>query len=115
MSRNVNANYSADSIQSLEILEAMRTKQGMYFGCAGVDALHHGLKEMISNSIDEAQQGYGNKIIIKFSEDLKTVCVRDFGRGVPHEKITEVCTVPHSSGKLRTGESAYDASGGLHG
>ena len=105
--------YSANSIQTLQPLQAMREKMGMYFGSSGADALHHAVKEIISNSIDEHLQGFGNKIEIKIAPT--EITVRDFGRGIPFEKIQEVCTKPHSSGKLKTGESAYQASGGLNG
>lgn len=108
-----NTQYTADTIQTLQPLEAIRTKSGMYFGSAGSEALHHACKEAISNSIDEHLQGFGNKL--KIRTDKGGFWLRDFGRGIPHEKILDVCTKLHSSGKLKDGESAYTASGGLNG
>lgn len=88
----------------------------MYFGSNGNEAVHHVIQEIISNAIDEHLAGFGNKIQIVMKDN--TVAVRDFARGIPFGKITEIATVPHSSGKFKDGDSNNDAylfSGGLNG
>lgn len=108
--------YNEEQIQSLEVLQAMRQKLGMYFGSNGNEAVHHVVQEIISNAIDEHLAGFGNKIQIIVKDDA--VVVRDFARGIPLGKITEVATVPHSSGKfkdIQNQNDAYSFSGGLNG
>src|SRR5574343_281682 len=99
--------YNEEQIQSLEVLQAMRQKLGMYFGSNGNEAVHHVIQEIISNAVDEHLAGFGNKIQIITKDD--TVVVRDFARGIPFGKITEIATVPHSSGKFKDGDSNNDA------
>lgn len=107
--------YNEKSIQTLKPLEAIRLKLGMYVGSADNQAVHHIIKEIISNSIDEFMAGYGKKIRITVFEN-NSVAVRDFGRGIPLEKLEDVFTKTHTSGKFKKeGESAYGASGGLNG
>ena len=107
--------YNEESIQTLKPLEAIRLKLGMYVGSADNNAVHHIIKEIISNAIDEFLAGYGKKIIISIKED-NSIDIQDFGRGIPLEKLEDVFTKTHTSGKFKKdGESAYGASGGLNG
>jgi DNA gyrase/topoisomerase IV subunit B len=110
--------YDSKSIRSLEGVEAIRLRPGMYIGDTDVDGMHHLLLEIISNSIDEALNGYGKEITIEIKED--EAIITDFGRGIPfgetedgEEAIIELATKLHSGGKFNQG--AYSVSGGLHG
>lgn len=112
--------YSADSIQILEGLEAVRKRPGMYIGSVDSRGLHHLIWEIVDNSIDEALNGYGNEIIIKLNND-GSVTVQDYGRGMPVDKhssgksaLEVIFTVLHAGGKFSEG-AGYKTSGGLHG
>ncbi len=113
-------NYSADNIQVLEGLEAVRKRPGMYIGSTDERGLHHLLWEIVDNSIDEAMAGYCNKITITFRSD-GGISVLDNGRGIPVDKhsktgksaLETVLTVLHAGGKF--GGGGYKVSGGLHG
>ena len=116
----VTSEYSAEDIQVLEGLEAVRKRPGMYIGSTGPRGLHHLVYEIVDNSIDEALAGICTHIECDILPD-NIICVRDNGRGIPtgiNEKtglpaVTVVLTVLHAGGKF--GGSGYKVSGGLHG
>ncbi len=112
--------YSAGNLEVLEGLDAVRMRPGMYIGSTGIKGLHHILWEIVDNAIDEAANGYANKVKVTLHED-GSASVEDNGRGIPtdihpKEKVSGVqlvFTKLHAGGKF--GQGNYEYSGGLHG
>ena len=112
--------YSAEEIEVLEGIEAVRRRPGMYIGSTGISGLHHLVYEIVDNSVDEAMAGYASRIDVTLEPD-GWVSVQDDGRGIPVDKhgktgksaLETVLTVLHAGGKF--GGGGYKVSGGLHG
>lgn len=117
---NKNNNYDVTSLTSLEKLEPVRVRPGMYIGSTGSKGLHHCIWEILDNSIDEISNGYGNKAKVILNKD-KSVTVIDNGRGIPtgihpikkKSGVEMVFTELHTGGKFNN--KNYKTSGGLHG
>ena len=111
-------NYTAKDIKVLDPIEGIRQRYSMYIGSADIEGVHQCIKEIVTNSIDEALNGYGNKIWIDVNENKITVT--DEGRGIPFDNmddgvpaIINIFTKTHAGGKF--GQGNYSVSGGLNG
>ena len=112
--------YDGSQIQVLEGLEPVRKRPGMYIGSTGFDGVHHLIKEIADNSIDEAIAGYATKVEVVILAD-GGMKISDDGRGIPIDKhpktglssLETVLTVLHAGGKF--GGGGYKVSSGLHG
>ncbi len=118
--KTTNNDYSAKNLEVLEGLDAVRMRPGMYIGSTGIKGLHHILWEIVDNAIDEAANGFANKVKVILYKD-GSASVEDNGRGIPtdihpKEKVSGVqlvFTKLHAGGKF--GQGNYEYSGGLHG
>lgn len=117
---NNRGTYEVTDLTSLEKLEPVRVRPGMYIGSTGTKGLHHCIWEILDNSIDEVANGFGDRIIVTLSKD-KTVTIEDNGRGIPtgihpvknKSGVEMVYTELHTGGKFNNNN--YKTSGGLHG
>lgn len=120
MAQKIDNNYDGSQIQVLEGLEPVRKRPGMYIGSTGFDGVHHLIKEIADNSIDEAIAGYATKVEVFILKD-GGIKITDNGRGIPVDKhpktglstLETVLTVLHAGGKF--GGGGYKVSSGLHG
>ena len=120
MAKDKESDYSSDAIQVLEGLDPVRKRPGMYIGGTGRDGLHHLIKEIADNCIDEAIAGHATKVVVTMLAD-GGCRVEDDGRGIPVDKMSKtglsaletVLTVLHAGGKF--GGGGYKVSSGLHG
>lgn len=114
--------YSKKDIRTLESIEAVRTRPGMYIGSVGIEGVHHITLEIISNAIDEYLNGYGKTLEITIGED-DSISILDSGRGIPwglaedgSETLENIFTKLHTGAKFNAdGKTGYNSSGGLNG
>ncbi|SVD13500.1 uncharacterized protein METZ01_LOCUS366354, partial [marine metagenome] len=116
----VTSDYTAEDIQVLEGMEAVRRRPGMYIGSTDHRGLHHLIYEIVDNAVDEAMAGYCTRVDIAIRTD-GSVSIQDDGRGIPvgihpttgKSAVETVMTTLHAGGKF--GGKGYAVSGGLHG
>ncbi|MBO5130819.1 MAG: DNA topoisomerase IV subunit B, partial [Romboutsia sp.] len=119
---NTVSNYTADQIETLDIMTHVRKRCGMYIGSNTIDGRHHITLEVISNGIDEYLNGYGNKMSVKL-DDEGFITITDNGRGIPIGKhssgkpvLQAVFDTANTGGKFNnSGEAGYNTSGGMNG
>lgn len=117
---NFTGTYEVTDLTSLEKLEPVRVRPGMYIGSTGTKGLHHCIWEILDNSIDEIANGFGDQVVVTLNKD-KTVTIEDNGRGIPtgihpiknKSGVEMVYTELHTGGKFNNNN--YKTSGGLHG
>ena len=120
MGDKISNSYDVNSLTSLEKLEPVRVRPGMYIGSTGTKGLHHCIWEILDNSIDEISNGFGDKVCVILNQD-GSVSVIDNGRGIPtgthsvtkKNGVEMVFTSLHTGGKFNN--DIYKTSGGLHG
>ena len=112
--------YDSNAIQTLSFRQAIRERVAMYMGSADNQGVLQCIREIITNSIDEATMGFGDKIFVSISENNNLVLIRDNGRGVPFgfredgtETLEAIYTMPHTGGKFNN--KVYQNAGGLNG
>ena len=120
MSQDKNLSYGVDDVEYLTFREGIRTRIPMYLGTDDTDGIYQGLKEIINNSTDEAQVGYGDTIEVTVDEPNNKISVRDYGRGVPFglnsqgkNVLVSIFTEAHAGAKFNKG--SYKNSSGLNG
>ena len=111
-------NYGAESIKTLDPVTHIRMRPGMYVGEPGTGAMYHDciyilMKEVVDNAIDEFVQGFGKKIDINVNYDSGEVSVRDYGRGIPLEKVVDCVSQMNTGGKYDN--ENYQFSAGMNG
>lgn len=118
------SNYTADQIRTMDYIEHIRQYPGMYCSSKGADGLHHLVKEILSNSIDEYLNGNCDTIAVYLSQEKNQITIIDNGRGIPHgiredgmSTLQAAFGEAMTGGKFdnKTGESGYNTSGGQHG
>lgn len=116
------SSYDASSIQTLTAIEGIRKRPAMYIGDSGIRGMHHLLREVVDNSIDEHLAGFCTRISVTINTRTNTCTSIDTGRGIPVGKnaqgkntLIEVVTKTHSGGKFDDDSAVYSVSGGLHG
>ena len=116
----MNESYGINEIQSLSFKEGVRTRIQMYLGSDDLEGTYQAFKEIINNSTDEAIAGFGKKIEISVNENINSICVRDYGRGVPfgiredgENVLVSIYSKSHTGGKFE--EGAYKNASGLNG
>lgn len=114
--------YTGKDMISLSFKEAIRTQIDNYLDSADNEGTYQALKEIVNNSTDEANNGYGSKIEIELTPSTNTISIRDYGRGLPFDDcedgtnaLVAACTKQHTGAKMKGQSTAYKISGGLHG
>jgi DNA gyrase/topoisomerase IV subunit B len=105
--------YNSDSIKTLDSLEHIRLRSGMYIGSIGLEGIHHLFNEVLDNAIDEYISGNGKEILVCLDTKKDFIWVQDYGRGIPPDKIIDVFTKINTSGKFN--DKVYHTSAGLNG